>query len=349
MRPSRDPRASLEIPGSGRAAHLPNAGSRSNSMGRVPQLNLSQAIQELEQTMQGPGSYGPLPSAMDTTRSQHLANCSDCMMPCKVLLGISVARESKHTPSRRSAPKKSALPLRPVMPDSAGVPRSGRSVSVSHPGARSGSVANAQPSPGLLRPVPVVVYPPTNNTPSPLIPQRRETAGTYQTLQPTLQGPFVQGQQGLQYPVTMPPVSPAQSVAGVSPVVAPAYLGQAPAPVQSVPGITPFVAPAYIGQAPAPAAPSAAAVQYAAYPAAKKVRNTPVLRRAPGSSCFAGGPGQLPHVVAYAAALTMPRGAHCRSCDEPRDAAISSGRDVLSRMFSLFCSMLCSVESPWLW
>ncbi|KAL8269350.1 hypothetical protein Esti_006713 [Eimeria stiedai] len=237
MRPPPDPSANYGIPFTGQAAggspHSDNAVGSTGS-GRVPLLNLAQAMQSRGESFRGPDLYAPLPSAMDTTRSQQLVNCSDCMMPCKLFLGLTKPKDRVPQQPKRHAFTKPCPPLMPVVPDSAGVSRTGRSLSIGHPGSRSGGrMPSDQSQPSAARAVPVVIYPQSSVLQQlSQTPQLHATTNTtFSSAQTAVYRSALQGQPGLVHQVAAPVFLPGQSTGGAVTAAPTGGAGQAASPV----------------------------------------------------------------------------------------------------------------------
>ncbi|CDI75643.1 hypothetical protein, conserved [Eimeria praecox] len=241
MRPSsRSTRNPSALPPNTSPVPLPNAQSNRNSSnnngGQVPQLDLAHAAEVAAARQGAPWAQGVLASAMDTTRSQQCANCSDCMLPCRVFLGLSAPQALKLPAPKRSASKQTSGPSRPVGPEAAVAPRSGRSVSSGQLAGRT--VSSLQSQPGLNSGVPIFVP----STAGPRVPERGRVQDRQGTAASTAQiSSFLQAQQtqpSSQYPLIRASVP--LNRPGEGPIVASAYRGQLPTPVvataQSVQG-----------------------------------------------------------------------------------------------------------------
>ncbi|OEH73635.1 hypothetical protein cyc_01450 [Cyclospora cayetanensis] len=244
---SNDSRGTRGVRPTYESAHLPSSGNRSGSISRVPQLNLAQAANAVGVGGVTPEVHGSLFSAMDTTRSQHLANCSDCMLPCKVLLGLTAKKERTQAPSRRSSSGRPRPSPGCIMPGSvmdcrsgpavvsrsgsAAVPRSGRSSSSGRPSIHAGgSSSSVRAYPDLGRAVRVVVYP-SGGQSHPSASQHERTLEHHAVTAPL---GVIPAQSGLPYTLVRP--AGAQIQQGAIPVVVPAYGGQMRTPlVASVP------------------------------------------------------------------------------------------------------------------
>ena len=231
MKPSNKSRRNAGgLPPTGRPAHSMSnpEGRSSSSMGPVPQLDLRQAAEGARAAEGGQLVYGPLTSAMDTTRSQHFANCSDCMLPCKIFLGLSAPKETKPLPPVRSSSKQSCPPQRHTGPETGGSSRSGRSVSIGHSMGRT--VASVQRQASHARPALMATRPPGASA----------NVGGSTTAQPSQATYFNQTRQGMNYPLVRPAASLFRPDLG--PVITPLYGGQVANPmvaaVQATNGVT---------------------------------------------------------------------------------------------------------------
>ncbi|CDI79272.1 hypothetical protein, conserved, partial [Eimeria acervulina] len=175
---------------------------------------------------------------MDTTRSQQCANCSDCMLPCRVFLGLSSPKALNPPTKKPTALKQSCVPLRPFGQEASVAPRSGRSISSGQlPGRTATSL---QREPGAIRPVPHVVSSPAVSR----VQERGRTLDSHATAAGAAQTSFMQTQQANpspQYPLVRAAIVPLNRP-GEGPVMAPVYRGQLSNPVittaQSVHGVS---------------------------------------------------------------------------------------------------------------
>lgn len=112
-------------------SHSPTAANRSRINGPVPQLDFNQAEFPLRNEGVNARRYNEMVDVIDTTRSQHLANCSDCMLPCRVFLGL--AQPPPSLSKRPDSAYRSRPLVRPAPLDAGEALRPGRSHSVARP------------------------------------------------------------------------------------------------------------------------------------------------------------------------------------------------------------------------
>ncbi|CDJ29347.1 uncharacterized protein EMH_0003600 [Eimeria mitis] len=309
---SRSTRNGSAVPPKSSPVPLPSAhnGGRSNSNNQthVPQLDLAHAAEVAAARQGAPWVQGPLASAMDTTRSQQCANCSDCMLPCRVFLGLSAPKAIKPPAPKPAAPKQTCPPLRPLGPEAAGLPRPGRSVSSGR--LPAGTATSFPRQPGLIGTVPVVL----SSTAVPRVPERGRSPVSQTAAAGAAQmSSFTQAQQtqpSPQYPLVRAAVVPF-SKPGEGPFVAPVLRAQAPTPVistaQSVQGVAPSgQLPAYIIQVPCVKTPTETAAPAATAAAA--------AGRAAGTGTVVGTGAATQPTVSYAAFAAQNNGGGQMAC-----------------------------------
>ncbi|CDJ59197.1 hypothetical protein, conserved, partial [Eimeria maxima] len=225
-----------------------NRSNSNNNGSHVPQLDLAHAAEVAASHQGSPWVQGPLASAMDTTRSQQCANCSDCMLPCKVFLGLSAPKAPKLPAPNLTDPKQTCVPVRaPGQQASVGA-KSSRTVSSDRIPGRAASSMQTQP--GFIHPVPLVL----SSTAVACLQERGRTLDSQRASAGAAQvSSSMQAQQSRpssQYPLVRAAVVPLNR-----PIIAPVYRGQLQTPVittaQSVSGVVPSGQfPAYIVPAP---------------------------------------------------------------------------------------------------